>query len=332
MRIYLNVLLIALLFCACKSNTTSKIEYDPIVLSAKKSSMYADGVDWEMVNKEFINLSSAGDQKAALQFLINSLGDKHATFRSAEDQSIVASYTGKVEGVDNRTPKFVNEVINDITSTFQYQLLDNDIGYLKVVGIFPGQVAANAKVIRDGLIDLKSKGVSKWILDLRYNGGGDMNPMLSGLAPLIGEGFIGGSVNSKNEMHHEYRVKDGQVFDNDHLITEMENYPIISSDEKLAVLLSRYTVSSGELVAVSIKGRDNTQFIGEATGGYTTGNGWEYVTDELLMCISESVFVDRNNVKYDQKVGVDVASEFMDNVTLDGDQQIEKATSWLLEK
>jgi len=68
----------------------------------------------------------------------------------------------------------------------------------------------------------------------------------------------------------------------------MDSTPKISTDEKVAVLLSRYTVSSGEVVAVSFKGRENTKFFGEATGGYTTVNGYDLIDEELVLIISQA--------------------------------------------
>jgi carboxyl-terminal processing protease len=159
-----------------------------------------------------------------------------------------------------------------------------------------------------------------------------MNPMIAGLAPLIGDGFIGGSVDNKNELVREYRIEQGQFFDTGNQVAEMDHLPAIEPDEKVAILLSRYTISSGELLAVVFKGKENTRFIGEATAGYTTGNGWEQVTDELIMNISEGVFVDRNKVRYDTKVGVDETIEFQHLVEMEEDRQITRAMAWLNEE
>jgi hypothetical protein len=99
--------------------------------------------------------------KPGLQFLVNSLKDKHAGFRSATDHSLVVSYTGGW-GHDSRKSEFVDTVINDMEKRFSFQKLDNDIGYLKVVAIggkYP--VVEDATFIRDGLKELVAKGVKK---------------------------------------------------------------------------------------------------------------------------------------------------------------------------
>ena len=96
-------------------------------------------------------------------------------------------------------------------------------------------------------------------------------------------------------------------------------------------MLSRYTISSGELVAVAFKGRPYTRFFGESTAGYTTGNSYEHVTNDLILMISEDVFMDRNKVTYHNKVKVDELIEFQHNTTLEDDNQVNRAVKWLNE-
>lgn len=307
--------------------------FHPIVQGAQETSYYTRGLDWASINYDFEKLIGNGktvdELKPGLQFLINSLGDKHGGFRSAHDHSLVVSYTGEREA-DNRKSDFVNSVINDMDTRFSFKNLGDGIGYLKVVAIGGLRtVKEEADFIREGLKALVNEGVTKWIVDLRFNGGGNINPMISGLAPLIGDGNIGGSVNSDNHLVHEYQIKDGQFFDSERLSCEMDNEPSIDPASKVAVLLSRYTISSGELLAVAFKGRPNTHFIGEPTAGYTTGNGFSQVTDDLFMVISQAVYVDRDKHVYKDKVGVDEEIEFQHQLELEGDRQVERAIQWL---
>lgn len=332
MKSILQVLIIFLLYSSGMHAQKKEIQYDPIVLKAKETSLYSEQVNWPEVNKKFIALTKDKENTAelqeGLQFLINSLGDKHAQFRSPKDHSIIVSYTGEIKEKRNIDPNFLNTVINDVSAQFTYQLFNNGIGYLKVVGIGPGNVKEQADFIRVGISDLKANGVDKWIVDLRYNGGGNMEPMICGLAPLIGEGFIGGAINRRNEIR-DYYIEDGKFTNYGRLACEMENSPKIESNEKIAVLLSRYTISSGEMVAVTFKGRENTKFIGEETAGYTTGNGYDPINDELVLVISQDVYIDRNKKKYENKVGVDEHIEFQHHLSMENDNQITTAKDWL---
>ncbi len=79
------------------------------------------------------------------------------------------------------------------------------------------------------------------------------------------------------------------------------------------------------MVAIAFKRRENTKFIGEKTAGYTTGNSYDQINDDLVLIISQNTFIDRNKVRYNNKVGVDENSKFQHNIDLKDDDQINKA-------
>ncbi len=327
-----------LILCIIALTTNAQDEeskFHPIVLKAKETSLYTDRIDWETVNTKFNELSheknTAEELQEALQYLINSLGDKHAQIRFGEDYALLVTYTGKIEAREREfDSEFHSTVINDISAQFSYALLDNNVGYLKVVAIGQGIVKEQADQIRNGLKQLKAQGAERWIVDLRYNGGGNMEPMISGLAPLIGEGHIGGAVNNNSEISRTYKIENSQFDNYGRIACEMDSLPSIAPEEKVAVLLSQYTVSSGEMLAVCFKGRANTIFIGEETGGYTTGNGFDAIGEGIYLIISQDVFMDRNGNGYYNSVGVDFQSEFKESCSMDDDEQIDLALEWLL--
>lgn len=325
--IYILVSLLFLSSLTIAQNTEEGMH--PIVLKAKETSLYTERVNWQEVNSEFVSLiKDTTDLKQGLQYLINSLGDKHGMVRLAKDYSPVVWFTGGIEEQDNRDPDFINTVINDVSVQFSYRWFGNEIGYLKLVAIGAGDVKDQADLIRAGLLELKGKGVNKWILDLRFNGGGNIEPMMAGLAPLVGSGFVGGAINNRGEIR-EYKIENGQFFNYGRLVCEMDSLPEFSQIDKVVVLISRYTISSGEMVAVSFKGRKNTRFIGEETAGYTTGNGYDAITNELMLVVSQDVFMDRNKAVYENRVGVDEKIEFEHGVDLNSDSQVKRATEWL---
>ena len=53
------------------------------------------------------------------------------------------------------------------------------------------------------------------------------------------------------------------------------------------------------------------------------------MTEELLMVISQDVFIDRNKKRYDQKVGVDEHIEFELTDNFEKDKQVIRALEWL---
>ena len=308
-----------------------------IVRKAQETSLYTKNVDWKKVDARFIEISKGRkDTKSlipALQYLINELGDKHATIRSTKDYQILASYTGPNKSKDNRKPDYVNNVINDTEAKFgcqEYAFSDGTYGHLNIVAIGGNaSVDEEVEIMQNCIRQLKSTGTNKWIVDLRNNGGGNMNPMLAGMAPLFKDGFIGGSMDANAHLVHKYEIKDGNFYDTDRLVYKTKNRIMNCFTDPVAVLTSKYTTSSGELVAVAFKGRPNTIFIGETTAGYTTGNGYDIITEELAMCISQSYFTDRNLVKYKSTVDVDIEIPFIEGTNNMADKQFNKARTWL---
>lgn len=326
-----------LFFLLISCSTLKKIdsELSPIVQRAKETSLYTARIDWRTINDTYIKLTegknSIEEKSNGYQFLVNSLKDKHASIRDASDYSIIVSYTGKTENTDKRDfdSNFINNTINNVDSKFSYRNKDG-VGILKIVGVGPGDVKKQSDEIRNGLLKLKEQGIDKWIVDLRYNGGGNIEPMISGLAPLIGEGIIGGSVNLDNEPLVEFTIKESKFYNYGRLVCDMDNEPEINQEEKVAVLLSRYTISSGEMLGIAFKGRSNTIFLGEKSGGLTTGNGFDLIEDDkVYLVISQGVFNDRNGTAYIDGVNVDKEIEFDITATIENDKIIMEAIEWL---
>jgi C-terminal processing protease CtpA/Prc len=236
--------------------------------------------------------------------------------------------------IDNR--KFDNEiwkVVNDTALKFEYKLLKGKIGYLKIVGIGPNvDVEKESKKIRESIITLHKQKVDKWIIDLRYNSGGNMNPMMAGIAPLVGNGIVGSIVTFKNEKLFDWEIKDANFIYGGYQAVTLPDNPKFKSDPKIAVLTSRWTVSSGEIVATAFKGRPNTKFFGETTGGYTTNDGWEIINDEVILVISTGIYCDRNGNVYEKNIPVDVEIPFEVIKETNKDACILEAIKWLKQK
>ena len=334
---YLILLSLCLLgLTSCESQTEKPLH--PILEAAKAESYFAQNVNWRDLNEGFLmRIGTGNDQdslKNGLTYLLNSLKDKHGMFRSAKDYRPFAYFTA-YETLDKndsrpRDGNFNNTVINDISARFNYKLLDDQTGYLRIVGIGPQQnLIEEGQIMRAAIAELDSAGVRNWVVDLRFNGGGNMNPMIAGMAPLLNEGHIGGSFDAAGEVFQNFEIKNGQFYDTNRLVDSTAQKINLKHPPKIAVLLSRYTVSSGEIVATVFKGQDNTRFFGEDSGGMTTVTGFSPVTDELYMCISAAIYADRKGNSYPVNIPVDEAIE-MDIETLDSEDAIlQAALRWL---
>jgi C-terminal processing protease CtpA/Prc len=174
--------------------------------------------------------------------------------------------------------------------------------------------------------------VNHWIIDLRYNGGGNIYPMATGVGTLIGDGIVGKLVTCAKDTLFSWRIVDGNfIYDVPDVVT-LNNYPKFKTLPKVAVLTSRWTVSSGEVLATCFKGRSNTKFFGEATGGYTTNNNWEVINEQVILNISTGIYCDRNGNIYDKNIPVDVEIPFEVANDTEKDKCIIEAIKWLKQK
>ncbi|MCX6318624.1 MAG: S41 family peptidase [Bacteroidetes bacterium] len=189
-----------------------------------------------------------------------------------------------------------------------------------------------AKKIRESVIALHKQKVENWIIDLRYNTGGNMNPMMAGIAPLVGEGLVGSTVNGAHEKQFDWEIKNSNFIYFGYQAVTLPALPKFKKEPKIAVLTSRWTVSSGEIVATALKGRPNTRFFGETTGGYTTNDGWDVINNEVILAISTGMYADRNGHVYEVNIPVDTAIPFEVIKDTEKDPCIVAAKKWLAGK
>jgi carboxyl-terminal processing protease len=336
----ITTFLLLLFNLTCLAQTNVKAILDSVLLKAKETSLYINTINWDSLQKQVYlkaeNAKTIQDLKPAFETLLNGLRDHHGKIINAKNYSYIAWFTDNKNRRHFDDRKFDAEiwkVVNDTALKFEYKLLKGRIGYLKIFGISPKMdIEKESKKIRESIITLYKQKVDKWIIDLRYNTGGNMNPMMAGIAPLVGNGTVGSTVNFKNEKLFDWEIKNSNfIYMGFQAITLPEN-PQFKKDPKIAVLTSRWTASSGELVATSLKGRPNTKFFGETTGGYTTNDGWEVINEEVILVISTGVYSDRNGKIYEVNIPVDTEIPFEITKDKEKDNCIIVAKKWLTEK
>ena len=88
---------------------------------------------------------------------------------------------------------------------------------------------------------------------------------------------IGGATKDGKKLSSKWNINNGAVEIGEG--NSIPNLPELSCDcdvtksnTKVAVLIGRYTLSSGELVASALKGQKNVVLFGEQTGGWSSTN------------------------------------------------------------
>ncbi|SDX45050.1 S41 family peptidase [Hymenobacter psychrophilus] len=260
-------------------------------------------------------------------------------FEQLKDDHGWLTYQGKTYKWRNPArPAYANEVVKAALKqqpSVLVKMLPGRVGYIQLPGINAGgsleEMRAAARVVQDSLCRLPPSRTRAWILDLRLNDGGAMAPMLAGIAPLLGDGHLGGFVDSNGKPEQQWYLRQGNFYVDSMQVTTLSNRcPTGRPDLPIAVLLSGRTASSGEIVAISLKGRPATQFFGEPTYGATTANESYPVGGGAYLTIAGSQDADRTGAAYKSSLTPDMLISGGDNFTdLRQDAKVTAALQWL---
>jgi C-terminal processing protease CtpA/Prc len=183
----------------------------------------------------------------------------------------------------------------------QQELLQDRLGHIVVPAFVSGNdeaVLQYSGQIQAAVQSLDAQGACGWIVDLRYNDGGNGFAMLAGLAPLLGDGVYGYHTDT-NGNPQEWRYEAGKMYLGEILVVELPDpYQIQSSGAAIAVLTSELTTSAGELVAIAFRGWPNTRSFGQETLGRTTGPQGFFLSDGAILGISVAYFTDHTGQVY----------------------------------
>jgi len=329
------LLIIGVHACSQKKNIEIQNILEQIISHAEEASLYRNKVDWNTLRPSIYKLAeeaqSVNDLIPSLNYLLESLGDDHG--RIMLNYNPIAYYYN--EELKNHQKSFDPEINNQIqlrqTYKFHSELLDEKIGYLRIVGFPTGDNEKMAAKIQSEVCEFSEKGVSKWIIDLRYNGGGNMHPMAEGLALIIGNGIVGGAKGLVKSQNSIWKIEDNHFYYDDTSIRLIDNCAE-QLNPKIAILTSVYTASSGEAIAIMFKGKENTKFFGGKTLGLSSVTDWYPINDSLIMSIAVSYYKDRNGFVYDEYVDVNEYFPFVLEPLTEKDDCIQSAMKWLTDK
>ena len=272
---------------------------DSVFNIVQEKNLYREKIDWLTYRKKFLAKALTSESFEASLPLFNTiwkeLGDNHTGF-SYKGNTITnaKSYTGQ-----EFSPALL-ERYQQGNFEFECKVLNNQYGYIFMppINLPSGKnMESMAQSMYNTILKTAHENEIKgWIIDLRLNIGGNSWPMIASLYELLGDGPVVG-------WQIEGKIKK-MVLDNG-TITDKEDYLIVDrtnkkdlSKIKVALITSVITGSSGEIVAIAFKGRENTIFIGEPTAGYTTTNNTYEMPFGVYFNNSEGYDVDRNGNIY----------------------------------
>jgi Peptidase family S41 len=202
-----------------------------------------------------------------------------------------------------------------------------DVGYIYVGGFFgsgnKNDAIAFADRIQKEIREQDSIGLRGWIVDLRGNTGGNMWPMLAGVAPILGEGICGYFVDADGN-ESSWGVLNGSAVSGNFSVTSISNpYTLLSQNPKVAVLLDNAVSSSGEMIAIAFAGRAKTRSFGYSTCGMSTANTPFVLSDNATLFLTTHNVADRTKKIYGIPINPDVGPV--------SESLVEDAVTWIKE-
>jgi carboxyl-terminal processing protease len=185
---------------------------------------------------------------------------------------------------DGSSIRTSNEIISIGTGTIEldpvihYEVIDADgkkVGYLVYVDFIAGDDDKWLNGLEDALAEMKNEGISEFVLDLRYNPGGEINvarKLASALAPA------GVVANEEILVKFEYNAKlqeywlDRQGENSVNLVTRFSQNVNNLNLSSLYILTSGNTASASELIINGLRPYMDVTVIGEPTFGKYYGS------------------------------------------------------------
>ena len=213
--------------------------------------------------QQLLAANNCEDAYASITWCFKQLNDRHSFVMPP---ARAAHYSGDEENAGPEPP------FSDLVGEIRGEWVQDSIAYLTVPWVSSTDSLVCERVadsLQALIARLDERGISRWIIDLRMNSGGNCWPMLTGIGPLLGEGVCGYFVAAGERIPIAYH--DGSAFQGRHILCRVstKGYHTQKDHKSIVVLTGKRTVSAGEIVALAFKGRAQTCLIGEPTAGLT---------------------------------------------------------------
>jgi carboxyl-terminal processing protease len=224
--------------------------------------------------------------------------------------ALTVRHPGATEAVDI-------EVVRDdiLLPSVIYRLVDEDptIGYIQL-SRFSGE---SSNEVGAALEDLQLLGATRFILDLRQNGGGLRDAAVEVADHFLDEGPV---------LYLQSQDEGERVFSS--------TADTIASTEPLVVLIDGGTASASEIVAGALKDRGRAALIGSKTFGKGSVQLVFDLSDGSSVHVTSARWLTPNRVQIDQTgldpdISVEITQEDVDNGR---DPVLEEAIGYLQEK
>lgn len=290
MKSQLLLLIVLLLGVSCQSQEDAFA--NKFISTFKKGAINAEEIDWENFEIE-VKKSLKSSKIHGIKKALTLYGNKH-TFYSYKGQRLYGDFT--VDSSPN--PCYYSE------GAFAHTIPEN-VGYINVpfLMISPDLSKAAVKVkateyveqLTNEIKNQDKKEIIGWVIDLRFNSGGNMWPMLLALRPFLTKGTLGYFIRGEEAAEWSYvdgDIKNGWNSSKQRLLSKDISYELQNKHKKIAVLIGNNTSSSGEAVAIALASIENMNYFGTNSSGYSTANQSFKMREGEHLILTTSVMAD----------------------------------------
>jgi carboxyl-terminal processing protease len=258
--------------------------------------------DWPVVERQAQALLDATPGEAgrtsAIRHVLGALEDGHSFYQPPSTAS-----TSSVAGTPASKGNAARKPIAQPEATV------DGVGHL-VIHAWSGGVDAvgdAARTVRTALNQALASSRCGLIVDVAANGGGNMWPMMSGIAPLYDDGVLE-TFEQRDGGKQVVNVVNGALRMNASVFPRASLDPLPRKPPHIAVLIGPGTASSGEILALGFKGQRNVRFFGRPTAGATTANRSFFLSNGGVLALMTSHIRDRSGAVQQGPVLPDEAS------------------------
>ncbi|MBB3838446.1 hypothetical protein FHS57_002451 [Runella defluvii] len=301
---------------------------DTCLIVLKNNALYANRVNWKEKEAEVREKAKTkAETFEALKVVFTSLGDMHAAFYHEDNSfrldntALVERYSDSLKAAWKRGPQIAPRMIDG----FAYFV----VPYMGAKG--QKQIDWYANWLYNEVVKLHKQHPKGWIIDLRLNSGGNIRPMLAGLAPFFSEGGVSYYIGQNGEASDEASFKNGDFVIDGQVQATINDKIAQFPAAKVAVLIGPGTASSGEITAAVFSKRSNTVLIGAPTAGLANAtNGFVFNDNKTYFLFSTARIADASKVCFPETIQPNIPIHGQESFQeLMQDEIVKAAINWL---
>ena len=275
------------------------IFYDSLFYHLENRFVDKDQIDWKQI-KPFIKTEAlkSNSLEASLTtttLLFDTIRGNHINLFS--ENGWYKSTLGKQLHREDFHVKWLEKYASK--PQFEVKLLAEDYGYvlmpaMLLIDLSQDSLDKITQKMYDAFMQVhQSKELKGWIIDLRFNEGGNIFPMLTSLYHLIGNNTVYVTLDQNMSIAEIHRLKDGVFYEGSAVKQTIQVHEPAETEIPVALITGKISGSCGELIPVAFRGRENVTVIGEETYGLLSGNDLIHLPFNAKIALTTGYLADR---------------------------------------